>query len=200
NLSLDYYNIEIEDRIAAVGIGAMIECLAVGSVIPCAPGVSMLDAAVFTPAFTGDPSLGLGIARNAAGVIVGGQRGFVNRGTVETDGMDFNIRTNFAFGGWGSIQNQLQLGYVNDYSVDGGINQVGRAGVPEIRANLGTMWTYGDFNVVWNISYIDGTTSVNGQRVTPVAGQALTLPSWTTHDLQVNYHTPWNGRLTVGVD
>ena len=200
NLSLDYYNIEIEGRVAAVTLAQMIECLAVGATIECPPGVTMLDAAVFTPGFTGDPSLGLGIARNAAGVIVGGQRGFVNRGTVETDGMDLNVRTNFAFGGWGTLQNQFQLGYVNNFEVDGGINQVGRAGTPEIRANLGTMWTYGDFNVTWNISYIDGTTSVNGQRAVPLATQPLTLPSWTTHDLQVNYHTPWNGRVTVGID
>ena len=27
----------------------------------------------------------------------------------------------------------------------------------------------------------------------------LSAPSWTTHDVQLNYHAPWDGRFTVGV-
>ena len=30
-------------------------------------------------------------------------------------------------------------------------------------------------------------------------GYARRLPSWTTHDLQATWNTPWNGKLAVGV-
>ena len=190
NLSLDYYSIEIEDRIASVGLTTIINCLAGDEV--CPPGVSELPVAPFTPGFTGDASLGLGIARDpVSGRIVGGQRGFVNRGTVETDGLDLNVRTNFAFGALGTLQSQLQLGWVNSYEQDG-TEFVGRAGQPEIRAGLTNGWSYGDFQVVLATQYIDGQDNS--------AGVSGALASYVTHDLQVNYHAPWNGRITVGVD
>src|SRR5690606_29708683 len=118
------YNIEITDRIASISLTTMINCL--GGSIPCPPGVAALDPAPFGPAFTGNPALGLGIARDpTTGAIVGGQRGFTNRGTVETSGLDLNVRTNFAFGAMGTMQNQLQLGYVAEYKQDGGTDFVG---------------------------------------------------------------------------
>ena len=115
----------------------------------------------------------------------------MNRGTVETDGLDLNVRTNFAFGALGTLQSQLQLGWVNSYEQDG-TEFVGRAGQPEIRAGLTNGWSYGDFQVVLATQYIDGQDNS--------AGVSGALASYVTHDLQVNYHAPWNGRITVGVD
>jgi iron complex outermembrane receptor protein len=46
--------------------------------------------------------------------------------------------------------------------------------------------------VVWNLNYIASTDDSSGN---PDA-----TPAWVTHDLQVNYFTPWNGRMTFGVD
>ncbi|MEX0900911.1 MAG: TonB-dependent receptor [Gammaproteobacteria bacterium] len=190
NLSLDYYNIKIDNRISGITLNTIINCLS--GAVPCPPGVSALPTAPFVPGFTGDPALGLGIARDpATGRIIGGQRGFVNRGNVETSGLDLNVRTNFAFGAFGTLQNQLQIGYVLDYTQDGGTDFVGTSGVPEMRAMLGNAWSYGDFQVVFNSSYIASTDNAAGNGTTS---------SWLTHDLQVNYHAPWNGRLTVGVD
>ncbi|MEX0900597.1 MAG: TonB-dependent receptor [Gammaproteobacteria bacterium] len=196
NLSLDYYNISIDNRIAGISLNTIINCLA--GLTQCPPGVSTLPTAPFVPGFNGDPSLGLGIARDASGRIVGGQRGFVNLGTIDTSGVDLNVRTNFAFGGFGTLQSQLQIGYVQEIRVDGGANSVGQSvgganggGQPQFRAQLGNMWSYGDFSVVVNTSYVDSVVNTTG------TGD---VPSWTTHDVQLNYHTPWNGRLTVGVD
>ena len=197
NLSLDYYNTEITGRIANVTLAQIINCLEGGGT--CPPGVAFLDPTVFTPAFTGNSALGLGIARSpTSGAIVGGQRGPVNLGTIETDGLDLNVRTNFAFGAMGTLQSQLQVGYVRNFEIDGTGNQVGLTvgganggGQPQWRANFGNTWAYGDFQFVWNMSHIDSVVNSN---------QNGTTPSWTTHDLQVVYHAPWNGRLTVGVD
>ena len=51
----------------------------------------------------------------------------------------------------------------------------------------------GDFTVAYNINHIDGQDSA-------LSPSQESLSSWTTHDLQVNYLTPYNIRLTVGMD
>ena len=197
NLSIDYYNTEITGRIAAVTLAQIINCLEGGGA--CPPGVAVMDPTVFTPAFTGNPALGLGMARDpVTNAIVGGQRGYVNLGTIETDGVDMNVRTNFAFGALGTLQNQLQVSYVRNFDVDNTGNQVGQSvgganggGNPRWKAALGNAWSYGDLQFVWNLNYTDSVLNT--------AGNAQ-VGSWVTNDLQVIYHAPWNGRLTVGVD
>src|SRR5690606_15278244 len=200
NLTVDYYDIEIEDRIASISTALMISCLSGAQ--PCPPGVSNLPLNVQPP----QASLGLGIARDpTSGAIIYAQRGFSNRGTLETDGVDVNVRTNFDLGAWGVLQNQLMVSYVDNYSFDGAQNLVGQVGVPEFRANLLTQLSYGDFTFAWNINHIDGTRSTIGDCVAGGGcdtdyGYPQHLPSWTTHDLQASWNAPWNGRITLGVN
>jgi iron complex outermembrane receptor protein len=197
NLSLDYYDIEITNRIAGISVPLMINCLA-GN-FACPPGVSNLPVNALPP----QPQLGLGIARDpVSGAILYAQRGFSNRGTLSTNGVDLNVRTTFDLADWGQLANQLQVGYVNDYSFDGGDDLTGNPGYPEFRATLQTQWTYGDFNVAWSISHVDSTLSGAGLNVIGGGsdyGYARTLPSWTTHDLQATWSAPWNGKIILGV-
>ena len=198
NLSVDYYNIGIEDRTAFIGISTIVACLG-GFGTSCPPGISNLPANVNPP----QPQLGLGLARDpGTGEILYGQLGFANLGTIETDGADLNVRTNFDFGNWGELNNQLQLGYVRTYDVDSAGNSAGNPSQPEFRAQLQNQWALGDFTFAWNINYIDSTRSTAGLVAAAGGndyGYAHTLPSWTTHDLQVTWNAPWNGRLTLGV-
>ncbi|KAA2285235.1 TonB-dependent receptor plug domain-containing protein [Arenimonas fontis] len=197
NFTLDYYDIKIEDRIAPISVGLMITCLSGGTA--CPPGVSSLPANVSPP----DPSLGLGIARDpVTGAILYAQRGFINRGTLETSGFDLNVRTNFDFGSWGTLNNWLAVSHVRDFSFDGGANLIGDPSLPEFRASLQNVWTIGDFTFAWNINHIDSTLSTAGVVARGGGndyGYSHTLPSWTTHDLQATWNAPWNGRITVGV-
>ena len=195
NLSVDYYNIEIEDRIAIIGLGAILNCIAAND---CPAGVGVLPSNVVPPV----PSLGLGVARGSNGAIIYAQTGSVNRGTLETSGFDVNIRTNFEFGDWGNLASQLGISYVNDYSFDGGRDLVDDPSVPEMRANLQTVWNYGDFSFAWNINHIDSTLSTQGLNLQfggTDYGYATRLPSWTTHDLQATWNAPWNGKISLGV-
>ncbi len=198
NLTVDYYDIEIEDQIAAITAGLLISCLS--GAVPCPPGVSNLPINVNPP----QPQLGLGVARNpTTGEILYTQRGFANRGTLSTNGIDANIRTNFDFGEWGALQSQLAISYVNDFHFDNNRNTVGDPSVPEFRASLINQWTYGDFNFAWTISHIDGTLSTQGTILNAGGddyGYATTLPSYTTHDLQASWSAPWNGKVTLGVN
>ena len=188
NGSVDYWNIKITDRVAGIGAQTIINCLS-GTQQNCPPGLSNLPAGASPP----DPSLGLGVARGDQGQIVYLQRGFASLGTIETEGFDINLRSNFDFGNAGRLRTEIVGGYTWRYEVDSGANVAGQNGLPRWRAVLSNQYSFGDFVFAWNMNYIGG-------QQTDALGSDDGLPSWITHDLQVNYFTPWNGRVTVGVD
>jgi iron complex outermembrane recepter protein len=197
SMTVDHYDITIEDRIDAITTGEMIVCLLAGG-STCPAGVSTLPGNVSPP----NGSLGLGIARGPQGEILFAQRGFINSGTLETDGFDINVRTNFDIGSWGALQNQLQISTVGNYAFDNGPDQVDLPSLPEFRVALSNVWTIGDFAFTWNINHIDGTQSTQGQVIDGGGtdyGYARRLPSWTTHDLQATWNAPWDGKLALGV-
>jgi len=193
NLSVDYWDTKIDGRIAAISSGQIINCLA-GASSNCPPGLSNLPVNAQPPV----PANGLGLARApGTGEILYVQRGFTNLGTIDSNGIDLNVRTNFDFGDYGNLRNQFQLGYVRDFSIDGGDNIVDEPSTPKYRATVNSEWTYGDFSVAWNINYIHHTQSTAG--TLGDTDYPDRLPSWTTHDLQATWSAPWNGRFTVGV-
>ncbi len=195
NMSLDYYNIEITDRSAFIGINTIVAC-AEGTTQNCPPGLSdWSNDPSITLASIPDPSIGLGVkfAGGPGTAILFGQTGFANLGTINTSGLDFNARTRFEFAGFGQLESNLQLSYVLEYEVDSGADIVGDRGNPAIRGVLSNVWSYGDYQVVWNLNY------VGDQPDAAVTAGPDPQPSWTTHDLQVNYYAPWNGRMTFGV-
>src|SRR5690606_34714164 len=79
---------------------------------------------------------------------------YFNQGTVDTSGIDLTVRTNFDFGDWGQLNNQLAISKLNDFVVDNGAEQVGLEGLPEYRATLRNIWSYGDFAFHYNVRYI----------------------------------------------
>ncbi|MBW8312515.1 MAG: TonB-dependent receptor [Rhizobium sp.] len=168
DLSLDYYNIEVENTISQITAQNIID--------------SDLD-----PATNGPIPSGLGIVRRASGAIDHINAGFANRGTLQTDGWDFRANTNFDFGNKGELQNNLTVSYINNYEIDDGIGNITEyediIGYPVLRANLANTWTFGDFTAGWNVNYIGS----NG----PVGGYA-------TNDVQLSWKAPWNGTLTLG--
>lgn len=187
NMSLDYYDIEITNSITGVSLMTVVNCLR-GLTNVCPDGLTQFTEG--TPL----PDRGLGLGASFAGndreaAITGAQTGSVNIGSVQTDGFDFNLRTNFDLG-WGRLSNNFQASYVSNYSTNNGANAVGEAGYPKIRANLNNGLQVGDFSVNWNINYMDSQTYIDTYHI----------PSWTIHNLQVNYNAPWNGTFTLGVN
>jgi len=163
----------------------------------CPAGLSFLPVNAVPP----DASLGLGFARAPAGEILYGQTGFANLGFTKTDGVDLNVRGQFDFGGWGRLSSQLLFSRTLNYSGASGVNVVDEPSVPEERGTLSNTWTYGDFSLTWNLNYIASTQSSQALFIQGGGadfGYALRLPSWTTHDLQLNWQAPWNGRVTLG--
>lgn len=186
--SVDWWTIEVTDRVAAIGAQTIVNCLA-GTQQNCPPGLTNFPAGTTLP----DPSLGLGLIRNPDnGAITGLQRGFASLGTIDLEGFDVNLRGNWNFGNAGSLRVDAQGTYTAVFEVDSGANVAGDNGLPRWRATLNSEYRIGDFAFAWVMNYIDDQNdSLDGTGP---------LPSWTTHDLQANWYTPWNGQITVGVD
>lgn len=196
SITADYWNIEVQDRVAAISTATIMGCLA-GTTANCPPGLSVLPAGV-TPPVQG---LGLGMARApGTGEILYVQRGFANLGVIEADGVDLNVRTEFDFADWGAFRNQLQVSWSRNFTVDGGENIIDEPAVPRLRAQLQNVWEVGDFRVGWNVNYIHSTSSTASNQIPPNLAFPQELPSWTTHDVQATWTAPWNGEITFGVN
>ena len=185
--SVDFWNIKIDDRVASIGPQTIVNCL-LGTTTNCPPGLSNLPANVQPP----QPALGLGVARNPDGSILYLQRGFASLGTIETRGIDTILRSTFDLGDFGRLRTTLVGTYTMMYKTDAGDNVAGDVTLPRWRANLSNEYTFGDFQLGWNMSYIGAQSG----GLDPAIERS---PSFIRHDLQATYFTPWNGRISVGV-
>ncbi|WP_454262234.1 TonB-dependent receptor plug domain-containing protein [Pseudoxanthomonas mexicana] len=181
NVTLDYYNIEIEDRIRQIEYQELVDFDNRGIALPT----------------------GTSVIRRSNGSVAEINTAYANEGDLETSGLDFNLRTRFDLGNAGKLENWLQIAHTLDYTVTDGVVKKDRLGwvtQPENRGSLRNTWSYGDLTVNWNINYIGdqqnpGTIPAYGF----LAGGINTrVGSYTTNDLAVSYNTPWNGTVTLG--
>ena len=208
NLTLDYYNIEITNSIQSVSLATIANCLR-GSGTICPSGISEFPQGTVLP----NLPLGLGVQFDpVTGGMVNGQTGVANIGWIETEGYDFSARANFDMGAAGRLRNSLSIGYVSNFSSNGGQNISGRPGYPRLRATLNNQWSYGDFDFIWNMSYIHSTQSQTHRdwiglirsgddqdEIDFYNSFPHSIPSYLTHDVQVNYRAPWDATITLGV-
>ncbi|GAA4818001.1 outer membrane protein [Marinicella pacifica] len=168
NFTLDYWNIEIDNRIKYFGVPTIVSAQENGDPLPA----------------------GLGCERAPNGSVSVCYAGYGNEGFIESSGIDFNMRVNYDLFG-GTMSSNLQVSHLLDQSVDGGRDLVESPGTPANRAVLQNLFGYGDWSFAYNINYIG---SQDEDAVSEAVG------SWTTHDVQLNYHTPWNGKITLGAN
>jgi iron complex outermembrane receptor protein len=100
----------------------------------------------------------------------------------------------FEFGDAGTLRTNFNLSHIVDYSTDGGRNFVDDPGVPQMRLNLSNVYSVSDFDFTWNLNLIDSQC----EDITADGECEGHIPSWVTHDLQVAYSTPWNGKVSFG--
>lgn len=169
SLSLDYYNIEITNRITSFGAQTILSREQNGDFIP--PG--------------------LGVVRAPNGAILELISGFGNEGKRNAEGVDINVQYLFGFDDLGDLRGNFQAVYQMSDKVDDGRNFIGDQGVPQFRGVWSHIYSIADFDIVWNMNFIDGT-DVDGSEDEQV-------PSWVTNDIQVTYNTAWDSRVTLGV-
>lgn len=186
DVSLDYYNIKVEDNISQIG----------------AQDIINMD---LDPGNFGSIPAGLSITRDpVTGRILEIVAGYGNAGDLKTDGLDFRLNTDFDLGGAGKLRNRLGVSYVMSYDLTDvsnvTIDFAGRAGTPDLRANLQNEWSFGDFSVVWGVNYIDGQQNPDTVLASGAISPGTKVGGYATNDLQFTYKTPWNARISVGAN
>jgi iron complex outermembrane receptor protein len=173
DVSLDYYNIKVEDTISQIGAQDIIN--------------SDLDPAVYGPI-----PAGFSLTRNAAGRITNITTGFANAGELTTDGIDLRLNTKFDFNDFGKLNNNLTVSWVNSYEIVDVANitteYAGLLGSPDLRVSLANTWEMGDWGASWNVNYIDSQYSTATRNV----------GGYATNDVQVTWKAPWNAVIAIG--
>lgn len=187
--TLDLWDTELKDRVTLIPGQIVLNCVA-GLEDRCPSGLSELSAMDRVP----DPSLGLGVARDpVSGILRFVQTGFGNFGTIESRGADLRLSSRADIRS-GRLKLDLLASYLHRYRLNGGDNQAGIGRLPEWRGRLGLHYRVGDLAFAWIVQHIAGQSTSLG------FGSDEPLPSWTTHDIQANWETPWKGSITLGID
>ncbi|RYG97980.1 MAG: TonB-dependent receptor, partial [Alphaproteobacteria bacterium] len=172
DLSLDYYNIEVEDTISQISAQDIINC-------------------TNDPALYGACPTGFGLTRAPNGRAREIEAGYANQGLLETNGLDFRANTSFDLGTSGKLENRLSVSYINKYDIQDTtgamVDQLGLGGAPDLRATLANRWSFGDFSVDFNSNFIGGQDRA-----------AVAVGGYTTHDLQFSWKAPWNATVSIG--
>ena len=201
NFTVDYWNIEITDQIRNVGAQTLVNENILGQTRP-----------------------GLGCVRDAAtGAIITCTRGATNEGLINASGVDINARFTYEALA-GNFSHNLQWSHALSQELDKNRELVDDPGLPPNRIIISNSYTYGDWQFAYNMNIVgdqfDEIDSFNtaaeadafiaglpaGTDIDREVGRdGLTYvksghtPHWITHDFQVNYHAPWDGRFTLGV-
>ncbi|MCP1726137.1 iron complex outermembrane receptor protein [Natronospira proteinivora] len=201
SLSIDYYNIEIDNQITSVSTQDAFWLEYLGQ-------MDTIDGVSIERAGGGGP----GNTPTRAEV------GPINYEDFDTSGLDFNVRYGTELGNFGRLTANVNLNYVLEYNsrylIQSEKQDFTDVTQPEWRADSQLNWRYGDHGVTLSTMYIPGrcvssvldestieteeffaTCATDGE-----TGEDRELGGWVHHNLTYDWHTPWDGRVTVGVN
>ncbi len=204
DLSVDWWNIKIEDSIYAQNAQQMLDACYQN-------GVSEI-CSLITRDETGQISNMLAVPNNV--------------GTMEVEGWDVTIGYRMPETRFGSFNFILDTTYTSSYTIEDpvteGYNRVGnyldRDNYWRVRSNLLVNWQLGDFGVNASARYYSSQVEdCSGNNYTGgnfallcsnpdklgVGGEAdpqRKIPSVTYTDLSAYWKTPWNGQITIGLN
>lgn len=198
NLTLDWYNIRIENLISDDTVEDILEdCYVRGIASRCT-------------SFT----------RDAAGNIVAMNYGLTNKGWQETEGYDLGVSYRLPqatpIGKFGVRWNTSYVESIrtkSDNKPETPVSEdVSKPGNFRVRSNLGIDWDYAAFSATWGMRYF----SAMRENCSAVAKAECNEPDYwaidtgpspkrrvgsnTFHDLQVRWTSPWKGTIAVGAN
>ena len=170
SISLDYYSIDLKDEISSLPIQSLLDS----------------ELAVVNAGGMGTAQVNRSAGGNVLSILANNQ----NLAGTKTNGLDLDLRYSFSAGGAGDFTTQLTWSHVNNFVFDADDGQGFRSTTfsPDDRMQWNLNWSLSDYSATLIGNYVNST---------PIGGGA-TMDDWTTWDLQLNWATPWNGRLTVG--
>ncbi|GGA87156.1 TonB-dependent receptor [Neiella marina] len=181
SMTVDYYKITVDDAINGFTAQTTADQCVRQSSFPSNPFCSLIER---------DPNTGL-ILRIDDKVI--------NVATFEAEGVDFTIDYGMDFYGGDLMFNLIgNHSMTNDFEPFAGgekVDSQGEIGAPDWKANFGTTYANGDYQVAWTMRYLDGVYVENDSKET-----YGTIGSYTYHDLNARYYFNDNFEFFAGVD
>lgn len=195
--ALDWYNIQVDNRIVGVSATYLAnQCYVTGVAALC----------------------GLH-TRNATGQIDSFLTGNANLGSMRTEGIDLSLMYRLPAQSWGKLTVRSETSYIKKFetksteTADWSDAGVGENDLYRVKSNLGIDWTMGDFGVTLGTRYYSASKT-NGWDCDPTAPVECSNPDgeWTGgtgynklkalvyNDLSFSYKAPWKGTLLVGVN
>ena len=192
-VGLDWYNINIENRITAISATYVAnECFINGS-------------ANFCSVIKRDP---------VTGQITTLSRGNANLGEMETEGLDLAINYRLPRTAYGQFSLRSETSYTDKFRTRSGAdsdwnNYAGQYFYNRVKSNNSVDWALGNWSATWGFRYyspvkdqcwdVDVECNMPNAKATWGTG-ANKLGSVTIHDVSVGYKTAWNGRFLFGIN
>lgn len=184
-LTVDWYDIEVEDSISRIGAGIILAGCATGG--PSSEFCGLVD-------------------RDSNGNVVDLRNGLANQGTLHVQGVDTYVAYRLPETSFGTFKTYLDFSYVTDSEIDDeeyvGV-QWGDEGYPRLKGSFGVDWMLGDWDAHYTARYVHAMkgfyTHVYGD--TAADGVTERLPTYVIHDISMGYNlSDYNTKLTFGVE
>ena len=196
NLTLDWFDIRVENRIVAVGTGYILgQCYVQG--IPS-----------FCAQLKRDP---------VSGQIIQLQRGNSNLGNQSTEGVDIGLNYRMPATSFGRFGVRTETTYLHSFVIQSTptstpIDYAGSYPYFRVKSNVNFDWSMGNWAASWGMRYMSAvktscwTVSPAVECNTPTGtwnGSSIGYDmkgSQTYHDINASYAFPWKGKLMLGVN
>jgi len=194
-MSVDYFDISVQNRIVGVSAAYVINQCYVS-------GVQTFCDAIKRDATTGQ--------------IVNLSRGNANLGELGTKGFDLTFAYRFPRTPYGQFGVRSESTYVDTYEIKSTatsdfVNYAGEFGINRVKSNLTLDWNLGNWSATLTSRYYSGVkvhcwSAANNQECSNPTDPASwgtgysKLGSMTYSDLSVGYTLPWKGKLLVGAN
>lgn len=194
NLSLDWYDVRIENVVAGFTATQILN------------NCYVQNSASFCAAF----------GRDANGQVSDLNRSTTNFGWIETEGYDLSVTYRLPETAFGRFIVNWETNYVArldsladpEAGVAYNVGRYGAAPVWRVRSNLNLDWTLGDFGASWGVRYFSSLSepcSFDAECSDPdyTAPDVLETPfnrlgAVSFHDVALRYRAPWNGSFQIG--
>ena len=201
NVTLDWYNISLEDVISFRGSQSILNA--------CYRNLGTTGAADDA---TQQALFCSFIVRDATGQILDLRQSQFNLDKGEVEGYDFQVTYAMPETAWGKFSFQWDNTYTTKNSLFGTVGEYNGTPAWRLRSNITTSWQKGDWDANWAVRYysaLDEACPFNSQGyfdygITPTqlcnskGGTENRIGSRIYHDVQVGFKTPWNGKVALG--
>lgn len=202
NIGVDWYRIQVDNRITAVSAGYVLgQCYVQGVQQFCNQ-----------------------IRRDATGQVSSLDRGNLNLGALQTEGFDLAVGYRFPATSYGKFTLRTESSYVKSYKAKSTntsdyVESAGEYAIYRFKSNIGVDWSLGDFGATLGTRYYSpiktqcwdvGSTSATSPR--PPVECSNPTDTWSSgtgynklsariyNDLNLSYKTPWKGTASFGIN